>query len=77
MKKRKGQGGHLQRKKLRLLEAECAETALSSLSMAFRRGCIYSGKDRLILREGCAGLDAALESAGFVREALDWVLWRN
>ena len=67
------QGG----RKLRLLEAECAETALSSLSMAFRRGCIYSGKDRLILREGCAGLDAALESAGFVREALDWVLWRN
>ena len=67
------QGG----RRLRLFEPDLAEPLLLALSQAFLRGDVFPERERLTLKEGTEGLDGALEAAGWMREALDWVLWKD
>ena len=67
------QGG----RRLRLFEPAQAEAALTSLARDFHRGRVFFGKDRLSIKEGADGLDEALSAAGWTKEMLDWVLWRQ
>ena len=67
------QGG----KRLRLFEPDAAEPVLSALARDFRQGFVYADRDRLLLRDVPPSLAAALESAGWTREALDWVVWKR
>ena len=60
---------------LRIFEPACAERALAALAGDFRRRNVFPGQKRLILKKAPAEVHAALEKAGFLREALDWVLW--
>ena len=62
---------------LRLFAPELAAQCLAALARDFLRRNLYAGSGRLVLRHGAEGFEAALERAGFVREALDWVLWRE
>ena len=62
---------------LRAFEPERLPEVLAALAADFRRGCVLPGQKRLILKRGAEGCEAALEKAGFLREALDWVLWKE
>lgn len=50
--------------------------ALSALSRDFLQKRIFASLKKLVIKSGCSGLDADLTAAGFVREALDWVVLR-
>jgi ATP-dependent Lhr-like helicase len=64
-------------RRLRLIRPEAALSALNCLAGAFQQGRVYADRNRLALREGTEGCEAALQNAGFEREMLDWILWRQ
>ena len=64
-------------KKLRGFEADHAGAAMASLARDFLKGCVFAGREHLTIKEGAADFGDALRAAGFVREARDWVLWKN
>lgn len=64
-------------KKLRVFEADHAGAAMASLARDFLKGCVFAGREHLTIKEGAADFGDALRAAGFVREARDWVLWKN
>jgi len=51
--------------------------AVKCFAHAFRAGRIFPGRSRVTVREIPAGAEKWLEEAGFLREALDWVLYRD
>ncbi len=67
------QGG----RRLRVFEPACAPAALSALARDYRQGFVFYGKERLTIREGAEGFADALARAGWMREALDWVIWKD
>ena len=66
-----------QGERLRLLEPEKAEAALSSLTDAFRAGTLFPELDFLRCRQVEGADEDALRRAGFRREALDFILWKE
>ena len=67
------QGG----RRLRLFDPAQAVPALSALSREYRKGTLFPEKERLTIREGAEDLSDALSAAGWTREALDWVMWKD
>ena len=61
---------------LRIFDRDHASQALSALAREFRSGRIFTGRDRLCIKTcpDCAA--APLETAGFARVMLDFVLYR-
>jgi ATP-dependent Lhr-like helicase len=51
--------------------------AVKCFAQAFRAGRIFPGRSRVTVREIPPGAENWLEEAGFLREALDWVLYRD
>ena len=62
---------------LRALDPSQAQTALLALREAFLEGRLFPGLDYLRCRQYEAGLVPALQAAGFRREALEYVLWKD
>lgn len=62
---------------LRALDPSQAQTALLALREAFLEGRLFPGLDYLRCRQYEAGLVPALQAAGFQREALEYVLWKD
>ncbi len=51
--------------------------AVKCFGKAFRAGRIFPGRSRVTVREIPPGAEEWLAEAGFLREALDWVLYRD
>lgn len=56
---------------------EEAAEAVRCFVRTFQAGRIFAHRARVTVREYPAGAEAWLEGAGFIREALDWVLYRD
>ena len=56
---------------------EDAAEAVKCFAQAFRAGRIYAGRTRVTVQQFPPGAERWLEEAGFLREALDWVLYRD
>ena len=65
-----------QGKTLRIFEGAELKNTLSLFAGDFRRGRIFSGKKRIVVKEYLAEAVAALEESGFLREMQDYVLYR-
>ncbi len=63
-------------KQLRVFDLEYLEEALRTFALDFTRHRIYSGQNRLIIKEFPPEAAAALTGAGFKRELQDYVLYR-
>ena len=63
--------------RLRLFEPERAGDILAALVRDYQKGCLFPERERLTLRDLPDALDEPLARAGFTREALEWVLWRQ
>ena len=64
-------------KKLRVFEPQRAAQALAALTRDYRAGHVFSGRERLTIKEGASGFEAALRGTGWMPEALDWTLWKR
>lgn len=64
------QGAHLR-------SFEEGEAAVRCFAEAFQAGRIFPGRSRITVQQFPPGAEDWLKSAGFMREALDWVLYRN
>jgi ATP-dependent Lhr-like helicase len=51
--------------------------AVQCFAKAFRAGRVFSGRSRVTVREVPPGAEEWLAEAGFLREVLDWVLYRD
>lgn len=61
---------------LRLFEEQAAGETLSLFSEEFRRGRIFPGKKRIVVKEYPREAAGALEQSGFTREMQDYCLYR-
>jgi ATP-dependent Lhr-like helicase len=62
---------------LRVFDEESLESAFSGLVKAFKADKIFSGRNRLVVKEYPACAKEALEQAGFMKEMQDYVLYRS
>lgn len=65
-----------QGKVLRLLRSEEPSDALKKFAAAFREKALFPEKKRLIIKEYPAEAAEALAASGFIREMMDYVLYR-
>ncbi|MCM1102508.1 MAG: DEAD/DEAH box helicase [Clostridium sp.] len=65
-----------QGKLLRVFDAEGLEEVLFLFVEAFRRGRLFAGRSRIVIKEYPAEAAPALERCGFLREMQDYVLYR-
>ena len=54
-----------------------AGEAVKCFAQAFLAGRIFEGRSRVTVSQLPSGAEEWLEGAGFVRSALDWVLYRS
>ncbi|MBQ3079560.1 MAG: DEAD/DEAH box helicase [Clostridia bacterium] len=62
---------------LRSFRPESPEEAAACFANAYRTRSIFPNMRRIVLKKYPVGFEAALESAGFQREALEYVLYRD
>lgn len=65
-----------QGKTLRVFETEELKEAMGLFAEEFKRGRIFSGRKRIVVKEYPAEAVPALEESGFLREMQDYVLYR-
>lgn len=66
-----------QGKVFRCFEGEKQEEAIALFEEEYRRGQIFSGKKRIVVKEYPASAGEAFEKNGFIREMKDYVLYRR
>lgn len=65
-----------QGKTLKVFDPSCLKEMLCLFAESYRRGQIFPGKKRIVLKEYPAEAAGLLTESGFVREALDYALYR-
>ena len=65
-----------QGKTLRVFDTEELKEAMGLFAEEFKRGRIFSGRKRIVVKEYPAEAVPALEESGFLREMQDYVLYR-
>ena len=61
---------------LRVFDASCLTEALQLFTEEYRQGRIFTGRKRIVVKEYPAEASKALAESGFIREALDYTLYR-
>ena len=64
-------------RRLRVFDPGHAAQAVEALTRDHRNGFVFSGRERLTVKEGTSGFEEALRAAGWMPEALDWTLWKR
>ncbi len=62
---------------LRLMQPEAAEPVLKALARDFTQRHIFPYLSRILIRQYPKEAEQALMAAGFVRDMMDWALWRR
>ncbi len=61
---------------LRVFDASCLTEALQLFTEEYRQGRIFTGRKRIVVKEYPAEASKTLAESGFIREALDYTLYR-
>jgi ATP-dependent Lhr-like helicase len=61
---------------LRVFDEECVVSAVNALAEDFRKGFIFPNLKRLTVKQYPKNTEAALKSAGFMAQMLDFVLYK-
>ena len=62
---------------LRIFEADQAETALRAFARDYAAGRVFGTKKRIVVKEYPNDAEGALVAAGFVRQMLEYEIWRK
>lgn len=65
-----------QGKGLRVFDPSCLKKALQLFTQEYRQGRIYTDRKRIVVKEYPAEAADVLAESGFVREMLDYTLYR-
>ncbi|MDE6901205.1 MAG: hypothetical protein K2P22_00485, partial [Lachnospiraceae bacterium] len=65
-----------QGKVLRLFDPACLQEALPLFAESYRQGRIFAGKKRIVVKEYPADAAPLFTACGFIKEALDYTLYR-
>lgn len=61
---------------LRIFEMDCLESCLRSFTEEYRRGSMFAGKKRIVVKKYPKEAAYAMERSGFIREMQDYALYR-